>query len=73
MKGCDRVLVAFLAPPRILAVDSIVHQFRSFLDPSSFLLSLKITNLQINLVKACKEVEEATCVGSFIGNPLLPA
>ena len=49
MKGCDRVLVAFLAPPRNLAVHSIVPQFGSFLDPYSILLSLKISNLQIDL------------------------
>ena len=49
MKRCDRVLVAFLAPPRNLAVHSIVPQFGSFLDPYSILLSLKISNLQIDL------------------------
>ena len=49
MKRCDRVLVAFLAPPRNLAVHSIFPQFGSFLDPYSILLSLKISNLQMHL------------------------
>ena len=54
--------MAFLAPPRNLAAHSIVPQFGRFLDSYSILLSLKISNLQIDLdmVYFSKVVEEAT-------------